>query len=208
MKSQTGGVTSFGHGGILCRASKQKIVTKSSTEAELVGASDYMSHTMWVQHFMSAQGYPIHTSYLEQDNESAIKLIRNGRASAGQRSRHIDIRHFWLKDRLDTDNVTLRHRDTESMLADFLTKPLQGALFRKFRDVILGYQPLSILDCPVSSPDVERVGVNPSGINTVTSGPKTVTWSDIVRGQTPASQNGSVDGEQQALSFCSVKRDY
>jgi hypothetical protein len=41
MKSHTGGLMSMGTGGLICKSSKQKLNTKSSTEAELVGASDY-----------------------------------------------------------------------------------------------------------------------------------------------------------------------
>jgi hypothetical protein len=44
MRSHTGGVTSFGTGGLVCKSGKQKLNTKSSTEAEVVGASDYL-HT-------------------------------------------------------------------------------------------------------------------------------------------------------------------
>ena len=96
MKSHTGGVITFGRGGIACKSAKQKLVTKSSTEAELVGASEYLPSTLWVQHFLQAQGFPHATSYFEQDNQSAIRLERNGRASTGQRSRHINIRYFLL----------------------------------------------------------------------------------------------------------------
>ena len=158
LRSQTGGTISLGTGGIINRATKQKINTKSSTEAELVGASDYLGNTIWVQNFMEAQGYPIRTSNFAQDNESAIKLEKNGRASAGQRSRHINIRHFWITDRIRHDNISLYHCPTEAMLADFLTKPLQGALFRKFRDVILGYTPLATLRQPLAPSPEERVG--------------------------------------------------
>ena len=177
-RSQTGGVTTFGIGGIVCRASKQKLNTKSSTEAELVGASDYLSNTVWIQNFMAAQGYPLEKSYFEQDNESAIKLEKNGRTSAGQRSRHIHNRYFWIKDRLLQDKITLRHCDTLAMLADFLTKPLQGQLFRKFRDVILGYKHISTLR-QLPSHDVERVEGNRGNGSTVT-------WADVARGTTPA----------------------
>lgn len=48
MKSHTGGVMSFGTGGLICKSSKQKLNTKSSTEAELVGASDYLPNLMWL----------------------------------------------------------------------------------------------------------------------------------------------------------------
>ena len=76
MKSHTGGITSFGTGGLLCKSNKQKLNTKSSTEAEVVGASDYLPNTLWVKLFMAAQGYPISEVHFEQDNESAIKLRR------------------------------------------------------------------------------------------------------------------------------------
>ena len=77
MKSHTGGEISFGTGGMVCKSGKQKLVTKSSTEAETVGASDYLPNTLWVQMFLKAQGYKVHQSLFEQDNESAIKLEKN-----------------------------------------------------------------------------------------------------------------------------------
>ena len=155
---------SLGLGGIVCKSTKQKLNTKSSTEAELVGVSDYLPNTMWVKMFLEAQGYAVEQSFLEQDNESAIKLERNGRTSAGPRSRHIDIRFFWVKDRTSAGGITIRHCPTLQMLGDFFTKPLQGSLFTKFRDVILGYQHVDSLSCSVSpSPVEERVGVNRTG---------------------------------------------
>ena len=107
MKSHTGGVITFGRGGIACKSAKQKLVTKSSTEAELVGASEYLPSTIWVQHFLEAQGFPHRHSYFEQDNQSAMRLERNGRGSASQRSRHIHIQYFFNTDRLGTDNIAL-----------------------------------------------------------------------------------------------------
>ena len=95
--------------------------------------------------FMKAQGYPIQKSRFAQDNESAIRLEQNGRASAGQKSRHINICHFWITDSLGSDAIQLEHCPTESMLADFLTKPLQGSLFRKFCSVLLGDAHISSL---------------------------------------------------------------
>ena len=72
----------MGTGGICCKLSKQKLNTKSSTEAELVGASDYLPNTIWMKVFLEAQGHKVKESILEQDNESAIKLEKNGRTSA------------------------------------------------------------------------------------------------------------------------------
>ena len=77
--------------------------------------------------------------FLEQDNEGAIKMEKNGRSSAGPRSRHINIRYFWIHDRTKSAGVTNRHCPAEEMLGDFFTKPVQGNLFRKFKDAILGH---------------------------------------------------------------------
>ena len=146
MRSHTGGVISFGRGGIICKSRKQRLNCKSSTEAELIGASDYLPHTLYVKMFMEAQGYPIDTTIFYQDNESAIKMERNGKASCGQRSRHIDIRYFFITDHCKRRNIDIVHCPTEDMLADYFTKPLQGSLFRKFRSVLLGHAHISSLN--------------------------------------------------------------
>ena len=70
---------------------------------------------------------------------------------------HIDIRYFFIKDRIGTEGITIRHCPTNRMLADFFTKPLQGNLFRTFRDIILGYQSIEALDRIHSTLEEERV---------------------------------------------------
>jgi len=101
MRSHTGGAMSFGRGALICRSKKQSLNTKSSTEAEVVGASDYLPNTIYAQLFMEAQGYPIQESTFYQDNESAIRMEKFGRAkSAGQRSHHINIRYFYITDHI------------------------------------------------------------------------------------------------------------
>jgi hypothetical protein len=108
--------------------------------------------------FMEAQGYKITSNILEQDNESAIKLAKNGRTSAGPKSRHIDIRFFWLKDRIKAGEIIIRHCPTAHMLADFFTKPLQGNLFRRFKAVVLGHKHVDTLQDITPESLEERVG--------------------------------------------------
>jgi hypothetical protein len=157
MKSHTGGAMSLGRGAVLCKSSKQKLNTKSSTEAELVGASDYLPNTIWAKMFLESQGHSVQENYFFQDNQSAMKLEVNGRASCGQKSRHIDIRYFFMKDRITTEGIDVVYCPTEDMLADFFTKPLQGSLFEKFRQVIMGYTHISTLRSPSLAPTKERV---------------------------------------------------
>ena len=156
--SHTGGAISLGHGVIMTKSTKQKLNTKSTTESELVGASDYLPCTIWAKMFLEAQGHTIKTNNFAQDNESAQRLAKNGRTSSGQRSRHFGIRHFFIHDRIKTEKLNIHHCPTTAMLADFFTKPLQGALFRKFRDVIMGIKPLDALFDIVETPLEERVG--------------------------------------------------
>ena len=160
MKSHTGGVISFGRGALSSKSSKQKLNTKSSTEAELVGTSDYLPTAIWIKNFLDAQGYSTDDCILYQDNMSAMKLETNGRRSSGQQSRHIDIRYFFIKDRLCLEHIHLQHCPTAQMLADFLTKPLQGHLFKRLRSVIMGHQPIEYLKSFTKDVPQERVEQN------------------------------------------------
>jgi hypothetical protein len=157
MKSHTGGVASLGRGGFMGKSNKHSINTKSSTEAETVAASDYMPNTIWAKNFMGAQGHVITENIFYQDNQSAIRLERNGRASCGQKSRHIDIRYFFMKDRIVSEGISIVYCPTGSMAGDFLTKPLQGALFRKFRSALLGHTHMSSLSPSATTSTEERV---------------------------------------------------
>jgi hypothetical protein len=198
-RSHTGGTMSFGCGGILCKSSKQKLNTKSSTEAEFVGASDYLPNTIWVKNFLEAQGYKIEENVFKQDNESAIRLERNGRTSARPKSRHINVRYFWMKDRVKSEGIKVRHCPTLQMVGDFFTKPLQGALFRKFRDVIMGDKHMNTLAIERPMLAEERVGSTGQPddgtsecTSKQTSNDATMTvveatsWADIVRGASSA----------------------
>lgn len=163
MRSHTGGVLSFGRGGLICKSGKQKINTKSSTEAELVGASDYLPNSIYAKLYMEAQGYPIDKNTFYQDNMSTMNMESNGKASAGRRSRHIHIRYFFITDHAKRGEIHITHCPTEAMLADFLTKPLQGSLFRKFRAVLLGHAHIRTLSAqPRPDQHEERVGTQNS----------------------------------------------
>jgi hypothetical protein len=160
-KSHTGGAISWGWGVLLTKCQKQKLNTKSSTEGEVVGVRDFMPNMVWARMFLEAQGFILSENILFQDNKSAMKMLMNGRRSSGQKSKHIDARYFWIKDRLEKEGIDMKYCPTEKMIADFFTKPLQGKLFRKIRDIILGYKHISSLDeIDECTSNEERVGSN------------------------------------------------
>ena len=171
MRSHTGGAISFGTGVIHAKSSKQKINTKSSTEAEVVGLSEYLPYNLWLLSFLDAQGFGIKSNVIFQDNQSAMKMERNGRTSCTGNSRHIHIKYFFVKDRVDKGEVAIHYCPTAEMLADFFTKPLQGHLFHKFRDVIMGWKHISSLNPPNESALKERVesSMNSSIVSAVSS---------------------------------------
>jgi hypothetical protein len=134
-KSHTGLCVQFG-GTIFAKSTKQKINTKSSTEAELVGLSDSVSHIIWCRAFLLHQGYKLGPATVYQDNQSTMAMLKNGR-SHSNRTRHINIRYYWAKDAVDQGDIAIDYLPTEEMLADILTKPLQGELFVKLRKMLL-----------------------------------------------------------------------
>ncbi len=134
----TGAGMSFGQGMALSYSWKQKINTKSSTEAELVGVDDSLGYILWARFFMIEQGYDMDPSLLYQDNMSAILLETNGRAGSSKRTKHINVKNFLIKDKVDREEITIKHCPTEQMWMDINTKPKQGAAFRAFRGHVMG----------------------------------------------------------------------
>ena len=124
-------------GAVYCKSSKQNLVTRSSTEAELVGLSNSLSQVLWTRLFLLDQGYDVGPIQVMQDNQSTIKLVEKGRPTSA-RTRHISIRYFFVKDRIDKREVQVKYLRTEDMLGDYFSKPLQGSSFVKMRNSILG----------------------------------------------------------------------
>ena len=74
-----------------------------------------------------------------QDNLSCMALVARGRSGA-DKTRHIDIRYFWVKERVDKGEATIEHKGMEAMYANLLTKPLQGGQFDREREMLTGWQ--------------------------------------------------------------------
>ena len=139
-KSQTG--CSLGIGGkgfVYNKSSKQHIVTKSSTEAELVALSDMANQAIHQRNFLEAQGYKKLPAILYQDNQSTITLVNKGR-STSLSTRHINIRYFWLKERIESGEIEVIYKPTEEMgPANIATKATVGNLFRLERQALCNW---------------------------------------------------------------------
>ena len=125
MRGHTGAHMSMGHGTIVAMSSKQKMNTRSSTEAELVGVDQPLLLILWSRLFSEAQGMNIHDNILYQDNESAIQMERNGKASCTKRTKHIEIRYFYITDKVKSGEINIEHCPTKEMIGDYFTGAVQ-----------------------------------------------------------------------------------
>ena len=121
-KSQTGGTQSLGKGSIISSSTNQKINTRRSTETELVAADDLMPQLCWTNYFLDAQDYGINSTIMYQDNQSAILLENNGKRSSSKRTKHINIRYFFITDRIKNGELNIEYCPTDDMVADFSPK--------------------------------------------------------------------------------------
>jgi hypothetical protein len=131
MRSHTGAVLSLGQGALMSMSLKQKINTKSSTEAELVGVDDAMDFVEWIQLFVEQQLKSINEDsiirkigsdvVIQQDNTSTIQLENNGQASSTKRTRHINIRYFYVTSKIKEGSMRVIYHPTKQMISDYLT---------------------------------------------------------------------------------------
>jgi hypothetical protein len=138
-KSHSGAVVQLCGCCVMAISRKQKIVSKSSTEAELIALSDLCSIVELCNDFMNEQGYDdADVPLIWQDNQSTISMVKTG--GGATRTKHLRVRQNLVRERIENGNIVVEYMPTLGMIADVLTKPLQGALFRGLSGRVLGSQ--------------------------------------------------------------------
>jgi hypothetical protein len=136
-KSHTGATMTFGSGVLASVSTKQKVNSRSSTEAELVAVDDVIAKILWTKLFVEAQGHKVQANIIYRDNQSSMKLELNGKSSSGKRTRHFNIKYFYVTDLIHRKEVQIEFCPTDDMVADYMTKPLTGTKFMLFRRRLL-----------------------------------------------------------------------
>ena len=90
-------------------------------------------------------------------NECSIKMDNNGWESCTVNSRQINIRHFFVKDIVDKEEIELQFCPTHLMIADYFTNTMQVKLFNLFRDLIMVYKHIGYILSDIEFTDKERV---------------------------------------------------
>lgn len=137
MRSVTGVVIMIGNATVYVKSAKQKIVTRSSTESELVALSDALSQILWTREYIIHQGVRVGPAIVYQDNKSIICLVNKGK-STSERRRHIKNRYFFITSYIEANEIKVEYLPTGDMVVDILTKPLHGTLFGKLTGLLMG----------------------------------------------------------------------
>ncbi|GJZ28589.1 retrovirus-related pol polyprotein from transposon TNT 1-94 [Tanacetum coccineum] len=132
-RRSTSGYVCFLSGAAVAWSSKrQPIVTLSTTEAEFVAATTCACQVIWLRRILRHIGLPQEEStIIVCDNMSTIRLSRN--PVMHNRSKHIDVRYYFLRDLVIEGVIELKYCNTQSQIADLMTKPLKLDQFEKLR---------------------------------------------------------------------------
>ena len=122
--STSGMICMFGGSAISWRSTKQTTVALSSTEAEIIAASEACREIMWLQRLFTSLGKKFENPILRIDNQSAIKLAHNPSYEYHRKTKHIMLKHFYIRQCVAEDELVVGHVSAEDQLADFLTKPV------------------------------------------------------------------------------------
>eukprot|EP00965_Chrysotila_dentata_P098032 3241594-Pleurochrysis_carterae.AAC.1 len=115
---------------------KQPCVALSSCEAEIIAASEATKEAVYLRTLFADLGLPApEPTALAMDNKPAIDLAYN--PEHHQRSKHIDRRHFFVRERVEAHDITIPFVNSTANLADVFTKPLTPRAFFPMRDIIM-----------------------------------------------------------------------
>lgn len=135
-KGHTGVIIKIGKNLIYTESKKQKLTAQSSTESEYLALNSAVNAIIRSREFMDEIGFKQGPSILRQDNMSTITAAY--KPSTSSKLKHLRMREYHIKENLDNGTIKLIHCPTEDMVADILTKPLQGSQFTILRDALMG----------------------------------------------------------------------
>ena len=114
---------------------KQSVVALSSTEAEYIAASLASQEAVWLRSLLGDISFvQKEPTVIKEDNQGTIALSRNPKYHP--RTKHIDIKYHFIRDKVEKKELVLEYCPTEQMLADLLTKQLGKTLFQRLRGLM------------------------------------------------------------------------
>jgi hypothetical protein len=141
--SHSGVMFSLGSDGgpIFAKSVKQRMISRSSTDAEVIALYDTLPDMIWLRTLLielcptrQDVKMPI---IVYQDNQSTITLCQNGISGRKGKSKHMLLRYYYIKEKIANNEIEIQYLSTTAMIADILTKPLNGKQFLLLRKSLL-----------------------------------------------------------------------
>lgn len=130
-KSTTGFIFKLFNCSIMWSSKKQQTVSISSTESEFIALTVAISEVCWLLKLLSDFNIKINSAVpIFEDNQSTINIAHN--PENNRRIKHIDIKYFCIKEKIDKGLINVLHIKTEEQIADGFTKPLGKTKFFLF----------------------------------------------------------------------------
>jgi hypothetical protein len=137
-RSTTAYVFMLAGGAVSWGSRLQPTVALSSTEAEYMATCAAVQEVTYMRQLFTDLGFgQKHATTIYQDNQACIALSSN--PIYHKRTKHIDVRYHYVRERVESGDVVLVHVPSERQLADLLTKPLPRVRLAMLRDYVLGY---------------------------------------------------------------------
>ena len=115
---------------------RSKLNGRSSMEYELFALHNMLPNLLFLINLVNELGYTQEPVVIFEDNKALIQIIRRGSVSSGN-TKHISQKYYYSKDLIENKIIKLRYCPSSLMVADILTKPLNGVLFKKLRDRLM-----------------------------------------------------------------------
>ncbi|KAG2758708.1 Retrovirus-related Pol polyprotein from transposon TNT 1-94 [Phytophthora cactorum] len=134
-RRSTSGYAFMMNGGCISwRSKKQRTVALSSTEAEYMALSEATQEAVWLKVFLCELGEMANDEAVKiyEDNQGSIALAKN--PEFHKRTKHIDIRYHFVREKVEDGQVVLQYVSTTDMLADIMTKPIPATQFGVLRN--------------------------------------------------------------------------
>ena len=114
----------------------QLTVSFSSYEAEYMAVVETRKKAPLYARFLAELGYRKKNApvLLRTDNQGSIDVSKN--AEFHKRKKQIEIKWHWICELMESDRIKVEYISTKEMIADGLTQPLSGQLFKLFKDMI------------------------------------------------------------------------
>jgi hypothetical protein len=143
-RSRSGIICQVCDGVVATKSSWQSLTTLCTPEAKLVTMCEALVIALGCKNLYESIGVTMPPIQLMEDKKTAIDYANFG-GPIHTRTRYIAVKYYFVKQHVDSGEVTIIYYPTREILADLMTKSVTGALFVELRDGVLYRVPVALV---------------------------------------------------------------